>query len=157
VAFVRPPPRPGAELWSIAAGPLVNVVIFVLLTAVRYVPAVADLPLTNPDAHRLLRNVAFINIGLLIFNMLPVYPLDGGQILRSLLWFFVGPVRSLLYASALGLVGIVALVWWFIDWRSLSLNQSTIWTLLLAAYLFSNCWRAFQQARAASAPPPIAN
>ena len=27
VAFVRPPPRPGAELWSIAAGPLVNVVL----------------------------------------------------------------------------------------------------------------------------------
>src|SRR5271170_292377 len=32
VAYVDPPPRPGAVLWSIAAGPLVNVVLFPVLT-----------------------------------------------------------------------------------------------------------------------------
>src|SRR5271154_4636244 len=35
VAYVDPPPRPGAVLWSIAAGPLVNVVLFPLLTIAR--------------------------------------------------------------------------------------------------------------------------
>src|SRR5712691_9926381 len=34
VAYVAPPQRPGAMLWSIAAGPLVNVVLFVILTVV---------------------------------------------------------------------------------------------------------------------------
>lgn len=149
VAYVRPPARPGAELWSIAAGPLVNVVIFVVLTAARAVPAVADLALTNRDAYLLLRNVWFINIGLLIFNMLPVYPLDGGQILRSLLWFFVGPVRSLLYASIVGFIGVAGLV-------ALAIYLRSIWTGVIAFMVFTGCRDAFLRARAASAPPPIA-
>ena len=32
IAFVQPPPRPGAYLWSLAAGPLVNVILFPLFT-----------------------------------------------------------------------------------------------------------------------------
>ena len=42
---------------------------------------------------------------LLIFNMLPVYPLDGGQILQALLWFPLGEIRSLQIASVIGLIG----------------------------------------------------
>jgi len=148
VAYVRPPQRPGAELWSIAAGPLVNVVLFVLLAGVL---SSTLLDAQSRDVQLLIKNVAWINGGLLFFNLLPVYPLDGGQILRSLLWFAFGPVRSLLYATALGLFGIVALVWWFLDWRTLALNTRTIWTLVIAAYLFSGCWAAFQRARASRA------
>ncbi len=154
VAYVRPPPRPGAELWSIAAGPLVNVVLFVLLFAV-----VQNTPLlaTQPrDMQLLVMNVLWINMVLLFFNLLPVYPLDGGQILRSLLWFIFGPIRSLLYATTLGLISIPILAWWFTSGGSLALNQRTIWTVVIALYLFSNCWAAFQNARAlsqASRPP----
>ena len=43
----------------------------------------------------------WINAGLLIFNMLPIYPLDGGQILRSLLWFVIGRAKSLTVASVI--------------------------------------------------------
>jgi len=41
------------------------------------------LPAISPDAYRLLRMVLYIDIGLLVFNILPIYLLDGGQILRS--------------------------------------------------------------------------
>jgi Zn-dependent protease len=149
VAYVQPPPRPGAELWSIAAGPLVNVALFVLLAGARAMPAVADLALTNPDAYSLLRNVWYINIGLLIFNLLPVYPLDGGQILRSLLWFPFGPVRSLLYASIVGFVGVAGLV-------LLAIYLRSIWMGVIAFMIFTGCREAFARARAYSEPPPIA-
>jgi Zn-dependent protease len=46
-----------------------------------------------------------MNAGLLFFNLIPVYPLDGGQILRGLLWLRIGPIRSLKAASIIGFGG----------------------------------------------------
>ena len=54
---------------------------------------------THPDAYEFLHNWWKVNIIVLIFNMMPIYPLDGGQILRSLLWFPFGRANSLLIAS----------------------------------------------------------
>src|SRR3982751_5990734 len=48
VAFVSPPQRPGAYLWSIAAGPLVNVVLFPILTISLFGAAGAHLKMNNP-------------------------------------------------------------------------------------------------------------
>src|SRR6059036_3454540 len=105
VAYVNPPPRPGATLWSIAAGPLVNVVLFPVLTGLRLLSGSLGWASTMPDAHFFLRAIWFINFGLLLFNLLPIYPLDGGQILRSLLWFVFGRARSLMIATMTGFVG----------------------------------------------------
>src|SRR5213082_3242007 len=84
-AYVDPPPRPGATLWSIAAGPLVNLALIPILTGLGYLSRSAGWAQTMPNFHALLRAVWYIDFGLLVFNMLPIYPLDGGQILRSLL------------------------------------------------------------------------
>ena len=85
VAYVDPPPRPGATLWSIAAGPLVNVALLPILTGLGFLSRDLGWAAAMPNAHALLRAVWFMNLSLLIFNMLPIYPLDGGQILRALL------------------------------------------------------------------------
>ena len=140
VAYVSPPQRPAAELWSIAAGPLVNVVLVGVFFA-------ADLAMHGggrSDAHRLLHNLQYINLLLLIFNMLPIYPLDGGQILRSLLWFPLGPIRSLYIASIIGFIGVGVLVLY-------ALWQRSIWMGFIAAYVFMSCWQGLTQARAMSA------
>src|ERR1700730_15126557 len=82
VAYVNPPQRPGASLWSIAAGPLVNVGLVPILKILGVLMRSQGLSQQMPNAFLLLQTAAWINIGLLIFNMLPIYPLDGGQILR---------------------------------------------------------------------------
>jgi len=110
VAYVSPPPRPGAELWSIAAGPLVNVVLIPIFSALVSVSSHLGWYDTHPDLYNFLHNVWWINVGLLIFNMMPVYPLDGGQILRALLWFPLGRVTSLFVASIIGFIGLAVLL-----------------------------------------------
>lgn len=142
VAYVDPPQRPGATLWSIAAGPLVNVafipILFVALIAARSL----GWPDARPDLYHLLETIFYdIDLGLLIFNILPIYPLDGGQILRSLLWFVIGRARSLMVATVLGLVGVAGFI-------ALALWQQSIWLGAIALFMLMNCWSGLQHARA---------
>src|SRR5204862_6933211 len=96
VAYVSPPQRPGATLWSIAAGPLVNVALLPVLIFLSGVSGTLGGAAAMPDAHQLAQSLLFLNRWLLILNLLRIYPLDGGQILRSLLWFSLGRARSLM-------------------------------------------------------------
>src|SRR5437879_5387777 len=89
VAYVDPPQRPGPMLWSIAAGPLVNVVLFPILLGACFLAGAAGWAKSFRDGYVFLLMVAVINKWLLLFNLLPIYPLDGGQIFRSLLWFVI--------------------------------------------------------------------
>ncbi len=140
VAYVNPPQRPGATLWSIAAGPLVNVALVPVLLVLGTIIRTPGLAPSMPNAALLLHSVALINIGLLIFNMLPIYPLDGGQILRSLLWFAMGRARSLMAATVVGFAGVIGLA-------VLALKLQSVWFGILAAFILMNCWRGLQQAR----------
>ncbi|MGA2907917.1 MAG: site-2 protease family protein [Terracidiphilus sp.] len=141
VAFVNPPKRPGATLWSLAAGPLVNVALLPVFGAAYLVAGALGWANSMPNAYTLLEWILGIDIGLFVFNILPIYPLDGGQILRSLLWFFIGPARSLYAATVVGFVGAAGLV-------CLALKFRSTWSLLIAAYMLLTCWGGFKSARA---------
>src|SRR5271169_5302916 len=65
VAYVDPPPRPGATLWSIAAGPLVNVALFPILFMLLMVSGSLGWAAAIPNANTLLQAVWFINTRLL--------------------------------------------------------------------------------------------
>ena len=93
-----------------------------------------------PDAYHFIRMVLGINVVLLVFNILPIYPLDGGQILRSLLWFVMGAARSLMVATVLGFMGAAGFV-------CLRLVDALLWSLLIAGYMLLNCWGGLQSAR----------
>jgi Zn-dependent protease len=143
VAFVEPPPRPGAVLWSIAAGPLVNVVLLPVVIA----PAIAlNLMGSKGDLSHFFVALSAIDLGLLIFNIMPFYPLDGGQILRALLWFFVGPVKSLRVACFIGLCGAGALLVG-------ALFAGSTWLGILAFFGGMRAWRGFVAAGQAAPTP----
>jgi Zn-dependent protease len=143
VAFVRPPPRPGAELWSIAAGPLVNALLVPVILALIWTRTGLGWGAGSPDYRHFLQALFWINAGLLAFNLLPVYPLDGGQILRSLLWFRLGRARSLQVATVLGIAGVVLLA------AGLLWLQPHRWlfTLLMGGFLASQCLAGLRHAR----------
>lgn len=141
VAYVDPPPRPGATLWSIAAGPLVNVALAPILLIVLNLIRSLGWAHTQPDAYLLIRSILIIDVGLLVFNILPVYPLDGGQILRSLLWFVMGRARSLLVATILGFVGVAGFI-------GLAIYTRSVWYAAISVFMLMNCWSGLKHAQA---------
>jgi Zn-dependent protease len=140
VAFVNPPQRPGAMLWSIAAGPLVNVALLPVLAGAYFAARSMGWAQTMHDPYRLIFAVLWIDGVLLLFNILPVYPLDGGQILRSLLWFVLGRGRSLAAATVIGFIGIAGFI-------CLAAWMRSPWFFIMAGYLLLNCWSGLQAAR----------
>jgi len=138
VAYVDPPPRPGATLWSIVAGPLVNLVLVPMLLILRFASGLYGWEQTMPNLANLIVAINWINAVLLAFNILPIYPLDGGQILRALLWFPLGRARSLMVATLLGFLGVAAFL--FFAFRS-----GSIWFGALGLFMLLNCWGGLKQ------------
>src|SRR5260370_4641393 len=68
IAYVQPPPRPGPVLWSIAAGPLVNVVLLPITFGSLLLGIQAGWPDTDPDAALFLAVVVLINALMLVLN-----------------------------------------------------------------------------------------
>ena len=81
------PPSAIAEFLIAIAGPLVSLVLAVLFYAVQ--PLVAGMePLLG-----LAKYLAYINLALLLFNLIPGYPLDGGRVFRAIVWATTGNMR----------------------------------------------------------------
>jgi Zn-dependent protease len=135
IAYVQPPQRAGAMLWSIAAGPLVNVVLLPLTI----IPALLVSKLTGPESvgPDFLVSLAVMNAFLLAFNLLPFFPLDGGQILRSLLWFIAGRGLSLVIAAGVGIGGAILLA-------ALALFMASPWLGLLVLFMGFQSYRGLQ-------------
>jgi Zn-dependent protease len=99
VARMTSEPRSGRdELAFASAGPAVTAVIAAVLTGVHFaVPAGAH------AAQALVDYELYVNGAVLVFNLLPAFPLDGGRILRAILWMRSGDHdRSTARASAIG-------------------------------------------------------
>ena len=91
------PPSAIAEFFIAIAGPLVSLALAVFFYATQ--PLVAGIePLLG-----LAKYLAYINTALVLFNLIPGYPLDGGRVFRAIVWAITGDMgRSTLIAAAVG-------------------------------------------------------
>ena len=106
--------KPSEEFWIAVAGPAVSVVIAAILRLLTVI-----LPTGFPQAGAgfqpdcFVFHLALINVGLVIFNLLPAFPMDGGRMLRALLSGPLGRLRATRIAAGIGSVlGLSG------DWRS---------------------------------------
>jgi Zn-dependent protease/CBS domain-containing protein len=99
----RLPEDPLQGLWITLAGPAVNIAIVfallaILLTTGTWMP-LERISLTNGP---FLQRLMLVNISLLVFNMLPAFPMDGGRALRSVLAMRMPDVRATRIAAKIG-------------------------------------------------------
>lgn len=132
---------PAEAFWVAVAGPIVSLVLFVVLTAVQL-----TVPLAGPLA-AVVGLVATINLMLALFNLLPGLPLDGGNVLKAIVWKITGKqYRGVAFASRAGQV----LGWIGISLGLLSLFElspiGNIWTILIGYFLLQNAGRYAQAA-----------
>jgi Zn-dependent proteases len=121
------PPNSKAEFLTAIVGPLSSILIGVILFLIKLWGEVSGWPVTVTGV---LSYLAWLNIVLAAFNLLPAFPLDGGRMLRSALWRWKKDLRwatniAANVGSGLGLMlvigGIISIfmgnviggLWWF--------------------------------------------
>jgi len=86
------------EFWMAFVGPLTSACIGLVFLALSKLVVTASSPIAA-----MFLWLGYINLGLAVFNLIPGYPLDGGRILRALVWWKTGDVeRSTRIASRVG-------------------------------------------------------
>ena len=104
----RIPEKPSQELVVAIAGPAVNVVIAIVLLAVLSLTLAGgdlkaeDLAKIEDPRTSMLVKLAGANIFLVLFNLIPAFPMDGGRVLRALLAMKMGFARATALAASIG-------------------------------------------------------
>lgn len=132
---------PGEAFWVAIAGPSVSLVLFALFTGLSFV-----LPVSGPIA-AILSLLATINLVLALFNLIPGLPLDGGNILKALVWKVTGnPYKGVVFASRVGqILGWIAIASAFLP-LLLYGTFGSLWNLLIGGFLLQNAGRMAQSA-----------
>jgi Zn-dependent protease len=134
----RMPDKPGQELVVALAGPAVNLALALILAPVMLfgmaqqwqagaglaLPAIAQ-----PGLFNLVAFVVIINVSLLVFNMIPAFPMDGGRVLRALM------ALKLPYAQATNIAATVGRLF-AIGFGVFGLFTGNIGLALVAMFIF---------------------
>ncbi len=133
--ITRESPSPKAEFLIALAGPVCSLVVGAVAALIGW-----SLGGPLPQIALLGFWLATMNIPLGIFNLVPAYPLDGGRVLRGMLWFAGGDLRWASVASArVGQVAAVGLlfsgVWILFDGSGGALGG--LWLVMIAWFMYA--------------------
>jgi Zn-dependent protease/CBS domain-containing protein len=99
----RMPDKPIEELWVALMGPAVNVVIAAVLFVILYLSgSLAQMSDLTVASGSFLTRLMLVNVSLVVFNLLPAFPMDGGRVLRALLAMRMDYVRATQIAATIG-------------------------------------------------------
>lgn len=98
----RMPEKPSQEIAVALAGPAVNAVIALVLIAALGLRFDAEQVSLAALQSTFLAQVAIANVVLLVFNLIPAFPMDGGRVLRALLAMWLGFTRGTKVAARIG-------------------------------------------------------
>jgi Zn-dependent protease/predicted transcriptional regulator len=130
------------EFLMAIAGPIASVV----LSAVFYLIGRAGRDAFPVTVTGVLEYLAYINIILAAFNLIPAFPLDGGRILRSALWYWKGDVRAATRTAAalgggFGVLLIVFAVWQLLEGDFIG----AMWYFLIGLFVRGAAQSSYQQ------------
>jgi Zn-dependent protease len=129
----RMPREPRQELWVALAGPLVNVgiaaVLVLLLAAVHY----GYVNFLRSQV-TFLWSLLWANLFLIVFNLLPAFPMDGGRVLRALLARRMDYIRATRIAARIGQV--MAILFVIAGLYSLFRHQQVPMLMLIGVFIF---------------------
>jgi Zn-dependent protease/CBS domain-containing protein len=138
------PPDPRTEFLMAAAGPLASLAIAVALWLTR-------LRVDAPWGDAILAYLIYVNAAVGIFNLIPGFPLDGGRLLRAIVWRYTGNFsRATVIASRVGrgvAIGLVVLGAWQAFAGSF---LSGLWLVLIGLFLRQAASASQSQATLAS-------
>ncbi len=150
----KEPPSAGAEFLMAAAGPLTSLVIGLVGLGVAQI---ADQIVGRAPAFDVVGVLALYlgttNLLLAGFNMIPGFPLDGGRVLRSIIW---GVARDRSRATRIAARGgqvVAGLLFLFGIWRAIVLEDAVaaVWMGMIAYFLYTAASGALEQERVAGA------
>ncbi|MEH2256409.1 site-2 protease family protein [Nostoc sp.] len=133
---------PGEAFWVAIAGPIVSLLLCGIVTAIGVTTAASG-PLAA-----ILGVLASVNLALALFNLIPGLPLDGGNILKAIVWKITGnSYKGVTFASRVGQIfGWVAILSGVLPLLLFG-NSGNFWNLLIGFFLLQNAGNSAQFAR----------
>ncbi|MCA9254437.1 MAG: site-2 protease family protein [Phycisphaerales bacterium] len=159
LASVDAPRRPGAQFITVICGPLVNIVLIILATlallvlggrlvalgAFPFYDVIASDSLVSSTGgwylFAILKGAIWANSALFVFNLLPMYPMDGGRMLQCGLWTKLGYHRATMITCTVGMVIAVGV-------GLFAIASATYMLLAIAVMGYMACHQERQMARA---------
>ncbi|MBF2067989.1 MAG: site-2 protease family protein [Calothrix sp. C42_A2020_038] len=128
---------PASAFWVAIAGPLVSLLLFGIFTAIGFGASAS-----GPFA-AILAVLATVNLSLALFNLIPGLPLDGGNILKTIVWKITGnPYKGIAIASRVGQIfGWVAVASGLLPLLLFG-SFANFWNLLIGFFLLQNAGNA---------------
>lgn len=127
------PQNPKTELLMSLAGPLFSIIFGVVLYFLFQLGSYAKWPL---EINGVISYLSMINIVVGIFNLIPGFPLDGGRVFRSILWWWTGDLKwATLIACRGGIVLSLAMIFFGILLFLQGVFISGLWIFLLGFFL----------------------